>query len=53
MNHQMLTRIQRVAILLCAAAFLGLGLTACQTVKGVGEDISNVGQAGEDAVNDD
>ncbi len=31
-------------------AAVSLGATACNTVKGVGEDIESVGQAGEDAI---
>lgn len=31
-------------------AALGLTATACNTVKGVGQDIESVGQAGEDAI---
>ncbi|MBZ6377950.1 entericidin EcnAB [Pacificimonas flava] len=29
---------------------LGLATAACNTVKGVGEDIESVGEAGEDAI---
>ncbi|MXP09044.1 entericidin A/B family lipoprotein [Pseudoblastomonas halimionae] len=29
---------------------LALGATACNTVKGVGQDIESVGEAGEDAI---
>lgn len=38
--------------LLAAAALAaaGLTLTACNTVKGVGEDIKSVGRAGERAI---
>lgn len=39
------------AILLLAAAGLCLGATACKTVKGLGQDIESVGQAGSDAIN--
>ena len=35
-----------VAVLVAAALALG----ACNTVKGAGEDIQSVGQAGEDAI---
>jgi predicted small secreted protein len=35
-----------VAALIAAVATLG----ACNTVKGAGEDIQSVGQAGEDAI---
>ena len=35
-----------IAVLLAAAVALG----ACNTVKGAGEDIQSVGQAGEDAI---
>jgi predicted small secreted protein len=36
-----------VAVLIAAVVALG----ACNTVKGAGEDIQSVGQAGEDAIN--
>jgi predicted small secreted protein len=29
---------------------LGIGATACNTVKGAGEDIQSVGEAGSDAI---
>lgn len=32
-------------------ASLALGTAACNTVQGVGEDISSVGKAGEEAIN--
>ena len=35
-----------IAVLIAAAVALG----ACNTVKGAGEDIQSVGQAGEDAI---
>ncbi|MBS7670754.1 Entericidin EcnA/B family protein [Croceicoccus gelatinilyticus] len=34
-----------------ALAAVVLGLTACNTVKGLGEDIGSVGRAGEEAIN--
>ncbi|MCJ1960084.1 MULTISPECIES: entericidin A/B family lipoprotein [Novosphingobium] len=33
------------------ASGLVLGASACNTVKGAGEDIESVGQAGDDAIN--
>jgi len=30
---------------------LALGASACNTVKGLGNDIESVGQAGDDAIN--
>ncbi len=33
-----------------ALAMLALGASACNTVKGVGEDIKSVGRAGERAI---
>jgi predicted small secreted protein len=36
-----------VAALIAAA----VALTACNTVKGAGEDIQSVGEAGEEAIN--
>lgn len=36
-----------IAVLIAAAVALG----ACNTVKGAGEDIQSVGQAGEDVIN--
>lgn len=40
---------RKYALLLSVAA-LSLGVTACNTVKGLGEDIKSVGEAGEDAI---
>ena len=40
----------RKAFASAALAGLVLGLAACNTVKGLGEDISSVGRAGEDAI---
>jgi predicted small secreted protein len=42
----------RLAKLLLAfsLASITLGTTACNTVKGVGQDIQSVGQAGDDAI---
>jgi predicted small secreted protein len=37
-----------VVVLIAAAVALG----ACNAVKGAGQDIQSVGQAGEDAIND-
>ncbi|MET0366162.1 MAG: entericidin EcnAB [Sphingobium sp.] len=34
-----------------AAALAALALSGCATVKGVGRDITSVGQAGSDAIN--
>ena len=42
--------IRKFAIAVGVAA-LGLSATACNTVKGAGQDIESVGQAGEDAIN--
>lgn len=36
-----------VAVLIAAV----VALAACNTVKGAGEDVQSVGQAGEDAIN--
>jgi predicted small secreted protein len=33
-------------------ASLALGTAACNTVKGLGEDLQSAGQAGEDAIHD-
>ena len=41
--------IRRIAIA-CALGSLALTAAACNTVKGVGEDIESVGEAGEDAI---
>ena len=41
----------RKLALAAGIAALGLTATACNTVKGAGEDIQSVGQAGEDAIN--
>jgi predicted small secreted protein len=40
----------RKTILIAALAALSLSATACNTVKGVGEDIKSVGRAGERAI---
>lgn len=40
----------RKALITIAAGSLALTTTACNTVKGLGEDIKSVGQAGEDAI---
>lgn len=39
--------------LIVALAITGLALSAgaCKTVKGIGQDIESVGQAGSDAIN--
>lgn len=47
---------RRVLCLLIPAMLLGtvvLVLPACNTVKGVGEDITSVGKAGERAISND
>ena len=41
--------IRRIAIA-CALGSLAMTAAACNTVKGAGEDIESVGQAGEDAI---
>lgn len=41
--------IRKIALAI-GVATLGLTATACNTVKGVGQDIESVGQAGEDAI---
>jgi entericidin B len=38
-------------LLALVAVGLCLGASACNTVKGVGQDIESVGQAGSDAIN--
>ena len=40
----------RKIILAFGIAALSLTATACNTVKGVGEDIESVGQAGDNAI---
>ena len=35
---------------IAALAILALGLSACNTVKGLGRDIESVGQAGDEAI---
>ncbi|MEO0643882.1 MAG: Entericidin EcnA/B family protein [Pseudomonadota bacterium] len=37
---------------LCALVALSLSASACNTVKGLGEDISSVGETGEEVIND-
>jgi entericidin B len=40
----------RKTLIALALGSLALTATACNTVKGLGEDIKSVGQAGEDAI---
>ncbi len=40
----------RKVLVAAVLASLSLGATACNTVKGVGEDIKSVGRAGERAI---
>lgn len=40
----------RKLIMAAGLAALALSTAACNTVKGAGEDIQSVGQAGEDAI---
>jgi entericidin B len=40
----------RKVILALVAGTIVLGATACNTVKGAGQDIESVGQAGSDAI---
>lgn len=40
----------RKVLVVAALTALSLGATACNTVKGVGEDIKSVGRAGERAI---
>lgn len=41
----------RKLFLTAIAGSLVLGLSACNTVKGVGKDIESVGEAGDEAIN--
>jgi len=43
----------RKTMLAAAVAALTLTSAACNTVKGLGEDIQSVGEAGEDVINGD
>lgn len=40
----------RKAVIVATLAALSVGLAACNTVKGLGEDIGSVGRAGEKAI---
>ncbi len=40
----------RKIFIVAGAVALSLGATACNTVKGIGQDIESVGEAGEDAI---
>lgn len=40
----------RKIIIALAASSIALGAAACNTVKGAGQDIESVGQAGSDAI---
>ncbi|MFA7602578.1 MAG: entericidin A/B family lipoprotein [Novosphingobium sp.] len=42
----------RKLILALAAGGIALGASACNTVKGAGQDIESVGQAGQDAIDE-
>ncbi len=47
---------QRFAAWMALLGMLAFGtavFTGCQTVKGAGQDIQNLGEAGEDAINGD
>ncbi|MEW4448471.1 entericidin A/B family lipoprotein [Qipengyuania sp. JC766] len=41
--------IRKIALSVAIGA-LGLSATACNTVKGLGQDVESVGEAGEDAI---
>lgn len=41
----------RKSALLIAVTSLSFGAAACNAVKGLGQDIESVGQAGEEAIN--
>ena len=41
--------IRKIALAVSVAE-LGLTATACNTVKGLGQDVESVGEAGEDAI---
>ena len=41
----------RKAIIAATLAALAVSTSACNTVKGLGEDIKSVGEAGEEAIN--
>jgi len=41
------------ALALSALAALSMSAAACNTVKGLGEDISSVGEAGEEVIKGD
>lgn len=43
-DFAMNTSFKRLALLLMAAAFLGLMATGCQTTKGFGQDVENLGE---------
>lgn len=40
----------RKLLIATGAVALALGATACNAVKGLGQDIESVGEAGEDAI---
>lgn len=43
----------RTTLMIAAFGALTLTTAACNTVKGLGEDISSVGRAGEDVIDGD
>ena len=45
-------RFRLPVIALAVVAFAAVMLTGCNTVKGIGEDITVIGQAGEDLLYD-
>lgn len=49
MSKTLSTRVVKLT-LVAAALAAGLGLAACNTVKGVGRDVQSAGQAGQDAI---
>jgi len=46
------TRTRRALLMACTLTSLALTTVACNTVQGVGEDISSVGRKGEEIITD-
>lgn len=48
----MTTELKKTPLMIAAALVMALGISACNTVKGAGEDIESAGDAISDTAND-
>lgn len=46
-----MTELKKTPLIIAATLVMALGASACNTVKGAGQDIESVGEAGSDAIN--